>query len=279
MATAIIKRILNKSVDISEEINSFIEEEIQKHTQDEFADLANAIIKGYEASNQTKFQTKKTFAPSSIVYSGGNGICPRYWYLAFQGGEFVYKNEGKSIANMDSGSDRHKRIEEAMQGAKVLTKSEFDLVYDDPPIYGKVDCLINWKDTEYVGEIKTKDDEGFKYYKRSMKPSSYHVLQLLIYMKILKSKKGLIIYENKNTHDILILPVNVNQSHVDFVNYLFDWMKQVYAAWENKTLPKIPFRGEKQIKLCDKCPLQQECIKAPAGDILIERRKDEKGLF
>jgi len=279
MATAIIKRILNKSVDISEEINSFIEEEIQKHTQDEFADLSDAIIKGYEASNETKFQTKKSFAPSSIVYSGGNGICPRYWYLAFQGGEFVYNNNGKSIANMDNGSDRHKRIEVAMQGAKVLTQSEFDITYDNPPIYGKVDCMIDWNSTEYVGEIKTKDDEGFKYYKRSMKPSSYHVLQLLIYMKILKKKKGLIIYENKNTHDILILPVNVNQAHVEFVNYLFDWMKQVYTAWVDKTLPKIPFRGEKQIKLCERCPLQQECSKAPAGDILIERRKDEKGLF
>ena len=98
-------------------------------------------------------------------------------------------------------------------------------------------------------------------------------------MKILKSKKGLIIYENKNTHDILILPVNVNQSHVDFINYLFDWMKTVYQAWQDKQLPKVPFRGGKQIKLCERCPLQVECQKAPVGDILIERRKDEKGLF
>jgi len=279
MASSIVKKIMNKGVDIVEEINSFLEEEIEQYSKDEFSELSNAIIKGYEASNETKFQTKKSFAPSSIVYSGGNGICPRYWYLAFSGGEFVYSNDGKSIANMDSGTDRHKRIEAAMQGAGVLTQSELDIISDDPPIYGKVDCMINWKDIEYVGEIKTKDDEGFNYYKRSMKPSSYHVLQLLIYMKILKKKKGLIIYENKNTHDILILPVNVNQSHVDFVNYLFDWMKQVYTTWENKTLPKIPFRGETQIKLCERCPLQQEFSKAPAGDIFIERRKDEKGLF
>lgn len=279
MASSIVKKIMNKGVDIVEEINNFLEEEIEQYNKDEFSELSSAIIKGYEASNETKFQTKKSFAPSSIVYSGGNGICPRYWYLAFSGGEFVYNNDGKSIANMDSGTDRHKRIEAAMQGAGVLTQSELDIVNDDPPIYGKVDCMINWKDVEYVGEIKTKDDEGFKYYLRSMKPSSYHVLQLLIYMKILKKKKGLIIYENKNTHDILILPVNVNQDHVDFVNYLFDWMKQVYAAWKSQTLPKIPFRGEKQIKLCDRCPLQKQCSEAPAGEVFIERRKDEKGLF
>lgn len=280
MAKKIMKKILNKGADAFEELNSFIEYEIaEKFNQNEFSDLAQAIIKGYEASNETKFQTKKTFAPSSIVYSGGNGICPRYWYLAFSGGEFVYNNDGKSIANMDSGTDRHKRIEAAMQGAGVLTQSELDIICDDPPIYGKVDCVIDWKDTEYVGEIKTKDDEGFNYYKRSMKPSSYHVLQLLIYMKILKKKKGLLIYENKNSHDILILPVNVNQEHVDFVNYLFDWMKTVYGAWKDQTLPKIPFRSEKQIKLCDRCPLQKQCSEAPAGEVFIERRKDEKGLF
>ena len=279
MSKSLVKTILNKGQNVIEEVAEFINEDF--HHENEFKDLADTIIKGYEVSNQSrsKYQVKKTFAPSSIVFSGGQGVCPRFWYLAFQGGDFIYNNDGKSIANMDSGSDRHTRIEAAMEGANVLSKSEFDLTYDDPPIYGKVDCLVKWKNEEYVGEIKTKDDEGFNYYKRSMKPSSYHVLQLLIYMKILKSKKGLIIYENKNTHDILILPVNVNQAHVDFVNYLFDWMKTVYAAWENKTLPNIPFRGGKQIKLCERCPLQKQCESSPVGDILIERRKDEKGMF
>jgi len=271
MANLLLKKILSAETEIKIPKS--------KKKDDQFEDLANAIIKGYEKSNTTKFQKKTSFAPSSIVYSGGNGICPRYWYLAFNGAEFSYSNDGKAIANMDSGTDRHARIEAAMEGAGVLTRSEFDISYDDPPIGGKVDCMIKWDDVEYPGEIKTMNDDSFRRQLENKKPSSYHTLQLLIYMKILKSKKGLIIYENKNTHDILILPINVNQEHVDFIDYLFDWMKEVRSAWENKTLPKIPFRGEKQIKLCDRCPLQKACADAPSGDIFIERRKDEKGLF
>jgi hypothetical protein len=53
------------------------------NVEDEFADLVDAIHKGYVASNEPKYMKKKTFSPSTIVF--GHGKCPRYWYLAFEG--------------------------------------------------------------------------------------------------------------------------------------------------------------------------------------------------
>lgn len=283
MAKSIVKKIMGTPTNLLDSVDKFHsvvddwKEDVAAMPDDPFQELADTIIKGYEASNGPKHQTKKSFAPSTLVF--GHGVCPRFWYLAFQGNTFYSENTGKAIANMDSGTDRHERIQTAMEGAGVLSAAEVWAENDDPPIRGKVDCFIDWKDVEYVGEIKTKDEEGFKYYSKTRIPATYHVLQLLMYMRIYKKKNGLIIYENKNSHDLLILPVNIKQSHVDFVEYMFDWMKQVWSAWQNKTLPEIPFRGGKQIKLCDTCPLRQACLDAPAGDIKIPRRKDEKGAF
>ena len=48
--------------------------------------LIQKIESGYIANRGPKWQQKKSFAPSTIAY--GHGECPRYWYLAFEGGEF-----------------------------------------------------------------------------------------------------------------------------------------------------------------------------------------------
>jgi CRISPR/Cas system-associated exonuclease Cas4 (RecB family) len=238
--------------------------------------LIDAIEEGYRKDNVPKHMKKKTFAPSSLVWN--HGVCPRYWYLAFEGNTFFEYKTGKMITNMDSGTDRHTRIQKALEDSGILIDNERKTTYEDPPIFGYVDSFIEWKDAEYVVEIKTCNADAFERYRAKNKPASYHVIQLLIYMKIYKKKSGIILYENKNTHDLLALPVNINQDHVDFMNYLFDWMREVYAAWTDKKLPEVPFRSN-DIKICQNCPLQQACKDAPKGDIKIARRKDEKGLF
>jgi len=238
--------------------------------------LIQAIEEGYRKDNVPKHMQKKSFAPSSLVWN--HGICPRYWYLAFEGNTFYEYKSGKMITNMDSGTDRHARIQKALEDAGILIDNERKTTFDDPPIFGFVDSFINWKDQEYVVEIKTCNADAYERYKTKMKAASYHIVQLLIYMKIYKKKNGIILYENKNTHDLLAIPVNINQDHVDFINYLFDWMREVYAAWKDKKLPEVPFRSN-DIKICQACPLQQACKDAPKGDIKIARRKEEKGLF
>jgi CRISPR/Cas system-associated exonuclease Cas4 (RecB family) len=273
MANKILKSILNKTV-----VDDFPEVQYSKNLviNDPFDGLIDAIYEGYRKNNVPKFQTKKSFAPSSLVWN--HGVCPRYWYLAFEGNTFFEYQTGKSITNMDSGTDRHARIQQALEDADILISKEVATTHDDPPIYGYVDSFIKWKDTDYIVEIKTCNNDAFERHVKSEAASSYHVLQLLIYMKIYKKNKGIILYENKNTHDMLAVPVNINQSHVDFTEYLFEWMKEVYDAWKNKTIPKVPFRSN-SIKICMSCPLRDACVAAPEGEIKIARRKDEKGKF
>lgn len=252
------------------------EETVEQDDNNPLSGLVEAIEEGYRIDNVPKHIKKKTFAPSSLVWN--HGVCPRYWYLAFEGNSFYEYKSGKMITNMDSGTDRHARIQKALQDSGVLIDNERKTTLDSPPILGYVDSFINWKDTEYVVEIKTCNQDAYDRHRKSKKASSYHIVQLLIYMKIYKKKNGILLYENKNTHDLLAIPVNINKGHVEFVEYLFDWMKEVYKSWEDKALPMVPFRSN-DIKICQACPLQEACKLSPEGDVKIARRKDEKGFF
>jgi CRISPR/Cas system-associated exonuclease Cas4 (RecB family) len=228
-------------------------------------ELIAKIESGYTANRGTRYQQKKTFAPSTIAY--GHGECPRYWYLAFEGGEFEDYADAFAGANMTNGTKSHERIQKAMEDAGMLVDSEFKIISEDPPIFGFGDVLLDWNGEELLGEIKTSMAEGFEYRKKSRKPKTGHLVQLLIYMKILKKAKAVLIYENKNNHELLAIPVMVNDYYIKWVNDAFDWMRAVRKAWEEKTLPKKNYRSNS--KICKTCPLAKVCASAGEGDIKI----------
>ena len=227
--------------------------------------LIEAINSGYIAKRGTRYQQKKTFAPSTIAY--GHGECPRYWYLAFEGGEFEDYADPFAGANMTNGTKSHERIQQAMQDAGILIDSEFKVTNEDPPIFGFGDVMLNWQGEELLGEIKTAMAEGFEYRKKSRKAKTGHLIQLLIYMKILKKAKAVLIYENKNNHELLAIPVEVNDYYIKWVDQTFEWMRTVRKAWEDKLLPKKNYRSNS--KICKTCPLAKVCASAGEGEIKI----------
>ncbi len=228
--------------------------------------LIEKINYGYIAKREPKFAQKKTFAPSTIAYS--HGECPRYWYLAFDGAVFEDNADAYGGANMTSGTKSHERIQQAMADAGILIDSEFKVTYNDPPIFGFGDVILDWEGTELLGEIKTMPSEGFEYRKASGKPKLGHLVQLLIYMKILNKTEAVLIYENKNNHDLLIIPVTISDYKIRWVNQTFDWMRSVRKAWEDKQLPEKNYRSNS--KICKTCPIQQTCADAGKGLIKIK---------
>lgn len=230
-------------------------------------ELIAKINSGYTVNRVDKFQTKKTFAPSTIAFS--HGECPRYWYLAFEGANFVDNADAYGGANMTAGTKAHERIQEAMGNVPgLLVDSEFKVTYDNPPIFGYGDVILNWDGQELLGEIKTMPNEGFEYRKSAGKPKLGHMIQLLIYMKILNRSKAILIYENKNNHELLIFPVELNQYMYEWVENAFEWMRTVRKAWEDKTLPEKNYRSNS--KICKTCPIQAACASAGSGEIKIQ---------
>jgi CRISPR/Cas system-associated exonuclease Cas4 (RecB family) len=230
-------------------------------------DLIEKINSGYVVNRGPKHTQKKTFAPSTIAYS--HGECPRYWYLAFDGNVFEDDATPYGAANMTAGTKGHERIQEAMGNVPdFLIDSEFKITNQDPPIFGYGDVMLNWQGEPLLGEIKTMMNEGFEYRKAHKKPKTGHLIQLLIYMKILKKSKAVLIYENKNNHDLLVLPVEVNDHYRRWVDQAFDWMREVRKAWVDRTLPTKNYRSNS--KICKTCPIKKACESAETGVLKIK---------
>lgn len=254
-------------------------------TEEDFADgLIKAIESGYTADIKPKFQKKSTFAPSTLTY--GAGECARYWYLAFDGAVFHDNADAYGVANRTQGTMGHDRIQDAIMKAGLLQEGmefdpepskykkqihpalEFRIKYQDPPISGYGDVMLNYKGETILGEIKTMPNEGFEYKKASRKPKTGHLMQLLMYMKILDKEKGVMIYENKNNHELLTIPVKLNDHYRRWVDQAFDWMRTVYKAWKDQTLPEKTYRSNS--KICKNCPLQKACAEAETGVVRIK---------
>lgn len=238
--------------------------------------LIETINSGYTINREPKFTQKKTFAPSTIAY--GHGECPRYWYIAFDGATFVDTADAYGAANMESGTKSHERIQGAMANVPgFLVDSEFKITYNDPPIFGYGDVMLNFEEfPELLGEIKTMPHDAFEYRKISNKPKLGHLIQLLIYMKIKNKSKAVLIYENKNNHDILIFPIELNEYMFNWTEQTFSWMREVRKAWENRTMPEKNYRSNS--KICKTCPVRDFCNEAGPGVLKIKSLEplDEK---
>lgn len=258
MAKNLLQQVMLKVEDKLDSKPSFLDTEA----------LIEKINYGYIAKRVDKFTQKKTFAPSTIAFS--HGECPRYWYLAFEGATFTDNADAYGGANMTAGTKSHERIQQAMADAGILKDAEFKITYSDPPIFGFGDVILDWAGEDLLGEIKTMPSEGFEYRKAAGKPKTGHLIQLLIYMKILGKTRAVLIYENKNNHDLLILPVEVTPGsyYVQWVNQAFEWMRTVRKAWENKQLPTKNYRSNS--KICKTCPLRATCDTAGEGLIKIK---------
>ena len=219
--------------------------------------------------------TKKSFSPSSFGYGQGN--CPRYWYMAFSGAYFIDNNDAQAVANMSQGTQAHERLQKLIssqssdlfKSTKINSVStEIEITNEYPPIRGFIDLSIDWDGTPVLGEIKTAKQEVWDTRQAEMSASSNHILQLLTYMKLKNVKEGFFLYENKNTQEILIIPIYMTPKNEKLIDDLFNWLCKVYDNFKAGLLPERPF--QKTSYACKNCPIRKECWKGKDGDVVIE---------
>ena len=215
----------------------------------EFGELLESVM-----GRENKHTQKKSFAPSSLGYSGS---CPRYWYYAFNGAEFEYENDGPSIANMDAGTAAGQRLANLLEKAGILVEAETPVEHSDPPIFGYMDALVNWKGERVPIEIKTTKTETFQTRVQKGAVPGYQLVQLLIYMYVLGYERGFFLTENKNTHELFILPIRMTDENRKLVEDVFEWMRKVKDNANNGDLPTRPFT--KSSFQCKGCAVKNTC--------------------
>jgi len=237
----------------------------------------NVFLQEYEETFESKagFTQKKTFAPSTIGY--GHGKCARYWFLAFNGAEFEDNNTLQAKANMENGTFTHDRLQNRfskMNKVYKVVEHETEILSSDPPIRGFRDTLfVNTETGEEIPfEIKSMKDDKFYSKKISEIPEPNHLLQLLIYMREKGHKTGVFFYENKNDQEPLLITIEMNKKNQELLDYVYSWLKEVYKAYEDNTLPNRA--GESKTRMpCSYCPVKKVCwkdMKDQDGEIIIE---------
>jgi CRISPR/Cas system-associated exonuclease Cas4 (RecB family) len=216
---------------------------------EEFGELLEKALK-----RPSKETTKKSFAPSGLGYSGS---CPRYWYYAFNGAEFVYDTDAQAMANMNAGSDAGKRLADLLDKAGILVEAEKVAKQEDPPIFGYIDAVVRWKGEEIPVEIKTCKTETWQSRANSNSVPGYQLVQLLIYMYVTGKQRGFFLTENKNTHEIFILPIRMTDENLELVEGIFEWMRTVKKNADDGKLPKRPFT--KSSVQCKGCAVRDTC--------------------
>lgn len=238
--------------------------------------LADSIESGYLSNRrERKIVKKSSFSPSSIGSKYMGSLCPRRWVLAFRG-EHMWNDEpdAMGMATMQTGTDAHARIQKALKDAGVLIEAEHEIRYQDPPIHGFIDAIVEIDGERAVLEIKTTREEAFRAYQASMRANATHMYQILLYLKVTGLKTGVILYENRNDLSVLTIRVDLDEENEAIIDEALDWMRQVWAAYEAGQTPKCAFR--KDSKACKACPFYPECSEAGEGDIKIPRMEVHK---
>lgn len=203
---------------------------------------------------ENKFQKKKSFAPSGLGYSGS---CPRYWYYAFNGADFVYNTEAPAMANMDAGSASGERLANMLKKAGILKSAESEARYSNPPIFGYIDAIVEWQDDEVLVEIKTCKSSTWNARVTSNSVPGYQMVQLLIYMYVTNHDKGFFMTENKDTHELFILPVKMTDENRALVERILEWMRTTKQNADTGELPTRPFN--KSSMQCKGCAVRETC--------------------
>lgn len=229
--------------------------------------MAELIDAAYRAdTREISDRAKKSFSPSNIGY--GSGTCARRWFYDFNGGwTRAEEVDAVSIANMSYGTEAHARLQKVFESTGILVEAERKVINSEPPIFGFADLVINWQGEEAVGEIKTTMQESFVSKKAKNNGAGYHLLQVLIYMKVLGLNKGFLLYENKNLQTLLLIPVFWNEANKKLIDDTFEWMTAVHENWKSGQLPTRPFT-QKSVQ-CKSCVFKEHCWKDEAGVVTL----------
>jgi len=225
------------------------------------------IYSGYlDDEKDNAWRKKKSFAPSGLFY--GSGACAKRWVLSFRGGMYDSKIEPLQAANMKNGIKSHDRIQEAMLKSGVATEIERKVEFEDPPIFGYADAMIDYDGETIVGEIKTTSHKNFEYRRNTNKIADYHLGQMLIYMYVLEVQRGIVIYESKDTNELHGIVFEMTPKYKAEIENVLEWCREVWGLYQKDTLPKRSFRAGS--KICKNCPVEARC-ELEDGDLSVRR--------
>jgi len=173
---------------------------------------------------------------------------------------------------MAQGTQAHERLQKLISTMPQFKAEEEEIINEYPPIRGFIDLIMEYDGETVIGEIKTAKQEVWDTRQSEMKPTANHMLQLLTYMKLKNAKEGFFLYENKNTQEVLVIPISMNERNKEIIESTFRWLESVWDNFQTGDLPRRPEGSTKSKMPCTYCPIKKECYAkgGPEGTVDID---------
>jgi CRISPR/Cas system-associated exonuclease Cas4 (RecB family) len=223
------------------------------------------------------------FYPSSV------GKCSRAIVMGMNGIEKPRINF-KLNSIFSNGNSYHERIEKLFKDAGILIISEMPLKDEELHISGRLDIItynikkdrekstpIELKDAEgnivfsgfteelLVVEMKSISEKGFE---KLSRPKPEHYDQLMLYLHLTKIQDGILLYESKNTQDMLEFYVEYSEEEA---NRIIGKIKECVKHYTEKTLPVRPY--DKHSYECQYCDYRNKCWESKVDEKIKDLEK------
>jgi CRISPR/Cas system-associated exonuclease Cas4 (RecB family) len=214
--------------------------------------LAVQIDEFLEEDQKHQFRQAKGFYPSD------DKMCARYWVYLFRGVPIEQNHDARLLRIFDMGNDVHERYERYFREMGILIEAEMKVPDRDgyPKVRGYIDDVIKWGGGEgrAIVEMKSIGDRGFDFRIKYKKPKKDHIHQIQMYMHYTQIHDGMVVYENKNTQQILVFTVEYDEEYCEKVMKKY---RKFHQAYKDGILPVRPYK--RTSKNCEYCRVRELC--------------------
>lgn len=208
------------------------------------------------------YKQKQESREKVAFYISDAGKCPRAIWFSLK--KYPKKEfDARMMRVFEHGNHTHMRIMSVLFSLGLVNSVEVEIP-ENEIIHGRADAIINLRGEPYVIEIKSVNTTKF----RKGEPDGEHIKQLQLYLFFFKIKKGILIYENKDTQDIQEFVIDYNEN---LVKGLFSNFNELKEKIDKNIVPEIPEDIEDW--RCGYCPYVESCEKI---EELKEKEQEEK---
>jgi len=178
------------------------------------------------------------------------GKCPRSVYFQFK--KIPKKPmDARVMRVFEHGDHTHLRIISSLFSLGLVKATEIDIPNKEF-IHGRADVIITIDGEPYVVEIKSMNSSSFS---RLEAPDPDHYKQIQMYLYFFNIKKGIVLYENKNTQELKEFAVDYDETTVR------DILEKFHILMEQIKSNIIPSVNNVDTWKCNYCAYAEECKK------------------
>jgi len=198
------------------------------------------------------YLSKQKSRDKTHFYITDAGKCPRAVYFQFKNAP-KKQMDARILRVFDHGDYTHLRIISTLFSLGLVKATEIEIPNNEI-IHGRADAILNIEKEPHVAEIKSINSVSFN---RLECPEQDHYKQIQLYLHFFNIKKGILIYENKNSQELKEFIVNYDEKLAKELLEKFNLLK---IDIDKNIIPSA--KGIEEWR-CNYCVYKEECDKHP----------------